>query len=53
MKYGIRLQYTDSKDKTTDGLILLRSCLNLIAEIYYSRFFDGFVLEMREHTGGM
>ena len=31
----------------------LRSCLNLIAEIYYSRFFDGFVLEMREHTGGM
>ena len=28
-----------------------RSCLNLIAEIYYNRFFDGFVLEMREHTG--
>lgn len=29
MKYGIRLQSTDSKDKTTDGLILLNTT-NLI-----------------------
>ncbi len=32
-------------------LLHFRSCLNLIAEIYYNRFFDGFVLEIREHTG--
>jgi len=29
----------------------LRSCFKMSAEIVSSRFFDDFVLEMREHTG--